>query len=73
MTVATGKRHITPSLVDVSSSAERPIDIIVTDGRSKPVSSHITHASTSTIYTDDVAANDKHAASVRHVFIHGGL
>ena len=43
ITVVTGKRHVTPSLVDVASSAARLDKLSVTGDRAKPASSRLAH------------------------------
>ena len=54
-----GKRNVTPSLVDVASSAER-LSMSVTRDRAKPVSSTLAHARTAAIATADAAADARH-------------
>lgn len=56
--------------MDVASSAERPSKLSVTGDRAKPVPSNSARVRTAAIDTADAAANTKHAASVRHAYIH---
>ena len=65
MTVETGKRQVTPSLVDVASSAERLRKLSVTGDDVKPVSSTLAHARTAEIATAAAAADVRYEASVR--------
>ena len=79
--MVTGKRQVTPSLVDVASSAERLSKLSVTGDRAKLVSSRLAHAGTaaiatadaSTIATADAAADARHEASVRRAYVTLGL
>ena len=73
MTVVTGKRQVTPSLVDVASSAERLSKRSVTGERAKSVYSTLAHARTAAIATTDAAADARHEASVRRVYATLGL
>ena len=65
----TGKRQVTPSLVDVASYAERLSKLSVTEDRAKPVSSRLAHARTAAIATADAAADARHDASVRRAYV----
>ena len=73
MTVVTGKRQATPSLVDVASSAERLSKRSVTGDRAKLVSSNLAHARTAAIATADAAADARHEATVHHEYVTLGL
>ena len=64
-----GQRQVTPSLVDVASSVERPSKLSVTEDRVKPVSSNLARARTSAIATDDTAAEGRYEASVRRACV----
>ena len=64
---------MTPSLVDVGSSAERLSKLSVTEDRVKPVSSTVTRAPTSAIAIADAAADARHEASVRRACVTLGL
>ena len=72
--MVSGQKQVTPSLVDVASSAERLSKLSVTEDRVKHVSSDLAHARTSAIATADAAAADaaaeaRHEASVRRVYV----
>ena len=71
--MVTGKRQVTPSLVDVASSAERLGKLTVTGNRAKPVSSRLAHARTAVIAAADTAADARHEASVCRAFVTPGL
>ena len=71
--MVTGKRQVTPSLVDVVSSAERPSKLSVTGDRAIPVSSRLAYARTAAIATADAAADARHEASVRRAYVTLGL
>ena len=71
--MVTGKRQVTPSLVDVASSAERPSKLSVTGDRAKPVHSTSAHARAAAIATADAAADARHEASVRRAYVTLGL
>ena len=71
--MVTGKRQVTPSLVDVASYAERLSKLSVTEDRAKPVSSRLAHARTAAIATADAAADARHEASVRRAHVTLGL
>ena len=73
MTVETGKRQVTPSLVDVASSAERLSKLSVTGDHAKPVSSTLAHARTAAIATADAAADARHDPYVRRAYVTLGL
>ena len=73
MTVVTGKRQVTPSLVEVASSDVRLIKLSVTGNRAKPVSSILSHDRTAAIATTDAAADARHKASVRGAYVALGL
>ena len=64
---------MTPSLVDVPSSAERLSKLSVTGNRAKPVSSTLAHVCTATIATADAAADARHDASVCRAYVTPGL
>ena len=69
----TGKRQVTPSLVDVASSAERPSKLTVTGDRAMPVSSRLVPSRSVAIATADAAADARHEASVRHAYATLGM
>ena len=71
--MVTAKRQVTPSLVDVASSAERLSKRSVTGDRTKPVSLRLAHARTAAIATADAAADARHEASVRCAYVTLGL
>ena len=71
--MVTGKRHVTPSLVDVASSAERLSKRSVTGDRAKPVASRLAHARTAAIATAGAAADARHETSVRRAYVTLGL
>ena len=71
--MVTAKRQVTPSLVDIASSAERLSKRIVTGDRVMPVSSRLAHARTAAIATADDAADARHDASVRRTYVTPGL
>ena len=71
--MVTGKNQVTPSFVDVSSSAERLSKLTVTGDRAMPVSSRLAHARTAAIATADTAADTRHEASVRRAYVTLGL
>ena len=64
-----GKRPVTPSLVDVASSAERLSKLSVTEDRTKSVSSTLARTRTSAIAPADDAADSRHQASVRRAYV----
>ena len=64
---------MTPSLVNVASSAERLSKLSVTGDRAKPVSSTLAHARTAAIATADAVADARHEASVRRAYVALGL
>ena len=66
--MVTGQRKVTPSLVDVASSAERLSKLSVTGDRAKPVLSNSAHARTAAIDIVDAAADARHEASVRRPY-----
>ena len=63
------KGHVTPSLVDVSSSADRLSTLSVTEDRAKPVSSTLARDRTLAIATADVTADARHQASVCRAYV----
>jgi len=63
---------VTPSLVDVASSAARLSKLSVTDDRAKPVSSNLARVRAAEIDTADAAAKAKHAASVYRTYVQLG-
>ena len=65
----TRNRKMTPSLVDVASSAEHRRKMTVTDDHVKPVPSDLYPARTSAIDTADAAGEVKHVTSVRRACI----
>lgn len=72
VSVVANKRHVTPYLVDVESSATRLSVLPVIDDRAKPVSSKLDHAHTAVIHTAVIhrtgaAAKAKRATCLRHV------
>ena len=69
----TGKRQVTPSLVDVPSSAARLSKRSVTGDRAKPVSSTLAHARTAAISTADAAADARHEATIHRAYVTSGL
>ena len=69
----TGKRQLSPSLVDAASSAERLGKLSVTRDRPMPMSSRLAHARTAAIATADAAADARHEASVRRAYLTLGL
>ena len=69
----TGKRQITPSLVDVASSGERLSKLPVTGDRAKPVSSRLAHARTAAIASAHAAADASYEPSVRRAYVTLGL
>ena len=71
--MVTGKRQVTPSLVDVSSSAERLRKLSVTRDREKPVSSRLAYACTAAIVTADAADEERLEAPVRRAYVTLGL
>ena len=71
--MVTGKNQVTPSFVDVSSSAERLSKLTVTGDRAMPVSSRLTHVRTAAIATAYAAADARHEASVRRAYVTLGL
>ena len=71
--MVTGKRQVTPSLVDVASSAERLSKLSMTGDRAKPVSSTLAHGRTAAIATAVAAADARHQASVRRAYVSLGL
>ena len=71
--MVTGKRQATPSLVDVASSAERLSKLTVSGNRAIPVASRLAHARTAAIAAADAAADMRHEASVRRVYVTLGL
>ena len=68
-----GKRQVTPSLVDVESSAERLSKLSVTGDSAKHVSSTLAHARAAAIATADAAADARDDASVRRAYVMLGL
>ena len=64
---------MTPSLVDVASSADRLSKLSVTGDRAKPVPSRLAQARTAAIATADAAADARHEASVRRAYVTLGL
>ena len=71
--MVTGARQVTPSLVNVASSAERLSKLTVSGDRAMPVSSRIAHARTAAIAAADAAADARHEASVRRAYVTPGL
>ena len=71
--MVTEKRQVTPSLVDVASSAERLSKLTVTVDRAMPVSSRLAHARTAVIAAADAAVDARHQASVRRAYVTLGL
>ena len=67
--MASGKRQVTPSLVDVASSAERLNEMTMTDDRVKPLSFDLARARSSAIETTDATEEAKQVTSVRRVHI----
>ena len=65
----TGKRQVTPSLVDVASSAERLSKLTVTGDRAMPVSSRLVPSRSVAIATADAAADARDEACVRHAYV----
>ena len=63
-----GKRQVTPSLVDVASSAERWSKRSVTEDRDKSVSTTSARASASVMATVDAAADARHQAAARRAY-----
>ena len=63
----TGKRQVTPSLVDVAPSVERLSKLSVTGARAKPASSRLAHVRTAAIAT--AYADARHGASVRRAYV----
>ena len=64
---------MTPSLVDVASSAERLSKLSVTEDRDKPASSTVARARTSALAAAEAAAEAKHEASVRRAYVTMGM
>ena len=64
---------MTPSLVDVASSAERLRKPSETGDRAMPGSSRLAHARTAAIATADSAADTRHEASFRRAYVILGL
>ena len=73
VTVVAGKRQVTPSLVDVASTAERLSKLAVTRDRAKPVSSTLAQSRTAAIATTNAAADARHKASVGRDYVTPGL
>ena len=73
VTVVTGKRQATPSLVNVVSSAERLSKLTVPGDRAMPVFSRLAHARTAATAAVDAAADARHEASVRRAYVTLGL
>ena len=72
--VVAGKKQVTTSLVDVSSSAERLSKLIVTDDRGSPVSSYLVLARTSAMATAPATAKATLDDSVKRAYVKiGGL
>ena len=71
--MVTGKTEVTPSLVNVASSAERLNRLTVTRDSAMPVSSYLAHARIAAIITADAAVDARHEASVRRAFVTLGL
>ena len=68
-----GKSQVTPSLVDVASSAEWLSKLSVTGDRPKPVSSTLAHPRAAAIATAAAVADARHEASVRRAYVTLGL
>ena len=64
-----GQRQVTPSLVDVESSADRLSKLSVSEDRVKPVSSNLARARTSAIATADATAEARNVAPVRRAYV----
>ena len=64
---------MTPSLVDVASSAKRLSKQFVAWDRAKPVSTTLAHAHAAAIATADAAADTRHEGSVRCAYVTLGL
>ena len=64
-----GKRQVTPSLVGIASSAERPSKLTVSGDRTKPVSSDLAGERTSELATAAALAKSTLDDSVRRAFV----
>ena len=71
--MVTGQRKVTPSLVDVASSAERLSKLSVTCDCAKPESSTLAHARTAAIASTEAAADTRHEPSVCRAYVTLGL
>ena len=64
-----GKRQVTPSLVDIASSAERLSKLTVSDDRTKPVSSDLARERTAELATAAALAKSTLDDSVRRAYV----
>ena len=64
-----GKRQVTPSLVDIASSAERLSKVIVLGDHTKPISSDLARARTAEIATAAATARATLDDSVRRAYV----
>ena len=64
-----GKRQVTPSLVDIASSAERLSKSTATDDRTNPVSSYMARACTSAIATAAATAKATLDNSAKRAYV----
>ena len=69
VTVVAGKRQVTPSLVDIASSAERLSKLTVSGDHTKPVSSDLSHARTSAIAAAAATAKATLGDSVKRAYV----
>ena len=64
-----GNRQVTPSLVDIASSAERLGKLTVSGDRIKPVSSNLAHECTTKLATAAALAKPKLDGSVMRAYV----
>ena len=69
MTVVAGKRQVTPSLVDISSCAERLSKLTVPGDRTKPFSSDLARERTAELATAAALAKFARDDSVRRAYV----